>query len=119
MIRNIPLAGSISATLVATGLFVAGAIPLATVGLIISFTSLFVAAYISLFLESTQYTQIGVSIFLIYAAGMGALTAPGIFGYEYFRPPSRILAGLLLGFLITAMWVFYVQVDDNHRRREA
>ena len=117
MIRNIPLAGSLSATIVATGLFVAGTIPLATVGLIIAFTSLFVACYISLFVETAEHTRIGVAIFLIYASGMGALTAPGVFGYEYFRPPSRILAGLLLGFLITAMWIFYVQVDENHRHR--
>ena len=58
-------------------------------------------------------------IFLIYAAGMGALTAPGVFGYEYFRPPSRVLAGLLLGFLIAAMWLFYIQVDDKHHHRGA
>lgn len=113
MIRLIPLAGTVSAATVATAMFVFGFIPLATVGLIIASISLGVAAYLSFVVEPTEFTRAGVLLFLTYAAGMGALTAPAVFGYEYIRMPGRVLAGLLLGLVVAVMWEFYVTAANH------
>lgn len=118
VVRVIPLAGSLSSSVVATLLFVAGEISLATVGIIVSLTSFAVALYLSFVVETTENTRLGVLLFMCYSAGMGLLTAPGMFGYEYLHPPARILSGLLLGLVTAIMWLFYVRTDELTNRPE-
>jgi hypothetical protein len=110
--RWIPLSWQVGGTLFTVSGYAVGTLNIVEVAAHIAILSFVTAVYLSFVIRDRRRPQDLVAIlgYLMYAAGMGFVSAPSLFALDTrLTTPTRALGGLCLGLVLALTWLLYVE----------
>jgi len=111
-VRWLPLTWQVGGTLLVVASYVSGVLSIVDVGGHIALLSLITAFYLSWVVRTHRQPQDTIAVlgYLLYAAGLGFVSAPSLFALDVrLTTPTRALGGLCLGLVLAVVWVLHAE----------